>query len=173
MLDVALTFLTKSFNTYLRTRTGSDFGAALLTRIVDDSGKWAAEGDHIGVSLLHIEEERILKGQLPETKIVNGKHLVVAPALRLGLHVLFAAGFQHYDQALKLLSHVLAFFQAHPVFSHSQYPDLDDRIERLAVELLSLTYEQINQMWRSSGANSYPPPSTGSAWCSFKTRTWM
>ena len=39
MLDQALTFLVSELNAYLLARTSSDFGAARLGRLVDDSGK--------------------------------------------------------------------------------------------------------------------------------------
>src|SRR5688572_16851624 len=71
--------------------------------------------------------------------------------LKLNLHVLFAAKFQKYDEALRSLSSVLTFFQSRPVFSASSYPGLDPRIERLTVELESMTFEQLNQVWAFIG----------------------
>src|SRR5262245_23329866 len=151
MLDIALTFLVKNLNTYLKARTGSDFGEAELSRLVDDTGKWAVTQEHIGAALINVEEERILKSQVPETTYVNGRHVVLAPPLKLNLHVLFAANLTHYDQALRYLSYVLTYFQAHPKFTQEECPDLDPRIDKLTIELLSLTYEQLNQVWAFIG----------------------
>jgi len=109
MLDVALKFLTKQLNTYLLSRTGSAFGEVEIGRLVDDSGKWAVKEDHVGAALINVEEERTLRGQRPETVFVNGANVVLEPALKLNLHVLLAANFQQYDQALHYLSHVLTF----------------------------------------------------------------
>jgi len=156
MLDVALKFLTKQLNTYLLSRTGSAFGEVEIGRLVDDSGKWAVKEDHVGAALINVEEERTLRGQRPETVFVNGANVVLEPALKLNLHVLLAANFQQYDQALHYLSHVLTFFQSHPSFTQERYPDLDPDIERLNVELESLGYEQLNQLWAFLGAKYLP-----------------
>lgn len=156
MLDVALKFLARQLNAYLLSRTGSNFGEVEIGRLVDDSGKWAVKEDHVGAALVNVEEERALKSQRPETVFINGANVVLEPALKLNLHVLFAANFQRYDHALHYLSHVLTFFQAHPSFTQDRYPDLDPQIERLNVELLSLGYEQLNQLWAFIGGKQLP-----------------
>jgi uncharacterized protein DUF4255 len=156
MLDVALKFLASELNSYLLSRTGSEFGKVEVGRLVDDTGKWAGQEDHLGAALVNVEEERTLKPQLPEKALVNGNLVTLEPALRLNLHVLFAAHFQHYDQALRYLSHVLTFFQAHPSFNQDRYPDLDPRIRKLTAELLALNYEQLNQLWAYIGGKHLP-----------------
>jgi hypothetical protein len=156
LLDVVLKFLAKEVNSYLLTRTGSTFGEAEVGRLVDDGGKWVIKDDHLGVSLINIEEERVLKSQLPERTLVDGRHVVVQPQLRLNLHVLFAARFQQYDEALRYLSLILTHFQARPSFTASEYPGLDPRIEKLSVELLSLSYDQLNQLWAFVGGKQLP-----------------
>jgi hypothetical protein len=156
MLDVALTFLVKEVNSFLLTRTGSSFGEVELGRLVDDSGKWAVKEDHLGLATINIEEERTLKSHLPEFTQVNGRHVVLAPQLRLNVHVMVVANFKHYDQALRYLSFVLTYFQSHQVFTPAQYPGLDPRLEKLAPELQSLTYEQLNQVWAFVGGKQLP-----------------
>lgn len=160
MLDVALNFLTTELNSYLVTRGArkatDEIGKAEVGKLVDDAGKWAITDDHIGVSLIHIEEDRVMKSHLPETTLAGGKHVVLEPRLKLNLHVLFAAKFQKYDEGLRSLSLVLTFFQSHPSFTPDTYPGLDPRIERLAAELQSLTYEQLNQVWAFVGGKQLP-----------------
>ncbi|HWM89796.1 MAG TPA: DUF4255 domain-containing protein [Thermoanaerobaculia bacterium] len=156
MLDVALKFLVKELGSYLLLRTGVSFGEPDLCRIVDDSGKWAVPEDRIGASLINIEEERAVKSQLPEATYVNGRNVVLQPALNLNLHVLFAANFKRYDEALRYLSYVLTYFQSHLLFTPTQYPGLDPRIGKLSAELQSLTYEQVNQIWAFLGGKQLP-----------------
>ena len=156
MLDVALKFLTKQLNAYLLSRTGGSFGEVEIGRLVDDSGKWAIQENHVGAALVNVEEERTLKNQRPETVFVDGANVVLEPALKLNLYVLLAANFQQYDQALHYLSLVLTFFQAHPSFTQERYPDHDSGVERLNVELQSLGYEQLNQLWAFLGAKYLP-----------------
>jgi Pvc16 N-terminal domain len=155
MLDVALKFLVRELNGYLLVRTGGSLGEVQLGPLVDDLGKWAFK-DRLCAALVNVEEERTLKSHLPEATWVNGTHVVLEPALKLNLHVLFAASFTHYDQSLHYLSHVLTFFQSHPGFSQDRYPDLDPRIQKLTAELLSLGYEQLNQLWAFIGGKQLP-----------------
>jgi len=156
MLDVAITFLKDELNSYLLARTGSDTVKAALSKVVDEAGKYAFDNDSIGCSIINIEEERLLKSHLPDYRTVNGQHVVLEPELRLNLHVLFAANFTHYDQALKYISYVLTFFQAHPLFGVDQYPALAPDIGKLTVELMSLNYEQLNQVWAFIGGKQLP-----------------
>jgi hypothetical protein len=156
MLDAALAFLAKELNAYLLARTGDGFGDAQVSRPVDETGKWAIPEDHIGLALVNVEEERILKSQLPETVYVDGRHVVLEPKLRLILHVLFAAQFKKYDQALRYLSLVLTFFQSHLRFTQDEYPGLDPGIEQLLPELQTLSYEQLNQVWAFVGGKQLP-----------------
>jgi hypothetical protein len=156
VLDVALKFLVKELNSYLLLRTGSTFGEADVCKLVSDDGKWAVTEDRIGVALINVEEERIVRSQLPEATYVNGRNVVLPPALKLNLHLLFAAYFKHYDEALRYLSYVLTYFQSHPVFTPDQYPGLDARIEKLVPELQSLNYEQLNQVWAFIGGKQLP-----------------
>lgn len=156
MLEVALPFLVREFNSYLLLRTGQEFGRAQLTRLVDDSGKTAISQDHLGLALVNVEEERSLRSQLPDTRLVNGLHVAVQPELKLNAYLLFAANFQQYDQALRTLSQLLTFFQSRPVFTAETSPGLDARIPRLSCELLSLSFEQLNQIWAFVGGKQLP-----------------
>ena len=123
---------------------------------MDDAGKWAVTEDRIGAALINVEEERAVKSHLPETTYVNGRNVVQQPGLKLNLHLLFAAHFKHYDEALRYLSHVLTYFQSHPAFTPDSYPGLDARIEKLVPELQSLNYEQLNQVWAFIGGKQLP-----------------
>lgn len=156
MLHLAADFLTRELNAWLLARTGTSFGAAQLTSVVTDAGKWAIPDDQIGVALVNVEEERALRSQLPQAQYIDGRQVIVEPEIKLNLHLLFAAQFKRYDQALRQLSLVLTFFQSHPVFTRERYPGLDARIEKLAVDLISLSFEQLNQLWAFVGAKQLP-----------------
>jgi hypothetical protein len=156
MLDAALSFMVKELNGYLLARTGDAFGDAQLVRPVDDNGRWAIPEDHIGVALLNVDEERVMKAQLPEMMYLNGRQVMLEPELKLNLEVLFAANFKQYPQALKYLSRVLTFFQSHPRFTRDEYPGLDPSIEALIPELRSMAFEQLNQLWAFVGGKQLP-----------------
>jgi len=156
MLDIAVTFLAGEVNAFLLSRTNSETVVVKPSKIVDDAGKYAVTMDSIGVAVINVEEERVVKSHLPDYKYADGQHVVLAPALRLNLYLLFAANMQVYGQAMKYISYLLSYFQSHPSFKSSEYPALDPRIEKLVVELQSLTYEQLNQVWAYIGGKYLP-----------------
>lgn len=156
MLDLALEFLRSELNAFLAARMGPSTVEARLSRVVDENGKYAFPEDSLGISLVNLEEERVLRAQLPSHAFVGGQHVVREPELKLNLYVLVAANFKLYDQGLKYLSCVLTYFQAHASFTPERYPGLDPRVEKLTAELQSLNYEQLNQMWAYIGGKQLP-----------------
>jgi hypothetical protein len=156
MIDVALKFLARELNEYLLARTGSSQGGVGIGRLVDDAGKCAIPNQSLGLALVNIEEERVLKSHLPDTVLIDGRHVVLQPDLKLNLTIIVAANFSLYDLALSQLSWVVTFFQAHPGFTRDRHPGLDERIERFAVDLQSLSYEHLNQLWAAIGGKMLP-----------------
>jgi len=162
MLDIAVTFLAEELNSYLRKRGAFVQGSDMVfpSTLVDAKGEWVLSTGKIGVTLINIEEERVLREQIPDRVYLNENHVVLQPALKLNLTVLFAAPFNKdtdgYKSSLKFLSHVLTFFQSHPSFSADNSPGLDPRIVKLNVELLSYTPEQLNQTWAYLGSKYLP-----------------
>lgn len=155
MLDTALKFLRDELRSYIIARTGSTLVDVKLSKVVDELGKYAFLEETIGLSLINLEEERTMKEQLPKYN-PNDSYLVREPELRLNLYIMLAANFRQYDQALMYLSYVLTYFQSHPVFTSDKYPALDARIGKLVLELQSVTYEQLNQIWASVGGKQLP-----------------
>lgn len=153
MLDSALAFLADEVNVYLKKNTDAVL-ALEVGNIADHHGKWAFTG--MRIALVNVEEERVVRSQLPERVVVDGKQMVLQPDLKLNLVVLVAANNNDYKTSLHYLSHVITFFQSHRFFSPAEYPGLDTRIDRLAVEMLTYGPEQLNQLWAYVGAKYLP-----------------
>lgn len=160
MLDRVLTFFANEINGYLHSQTSDVSEIIVPSSIVDENGKYSSADDTVAINIINIEEESVLKQQLPEPSFKNGQHVVLEPSLKLNLFIMFAANFKLYDQALKYISHILTYFQARRIFVPQQYPALSssegDTIERLAVELQGLNYDQLNQIWAYIGAKQLP-----------------
>ncbi|MFT3734737.1 MAG: DUF4255 domain-containing protein [Rhodocyclaceae bacterium] len=162
MLDQAIRFLADTANTHLRNRglTSTNVGEVIVGQLVDDTGKWAIAPDNIGMTLVNIEEDRVMRSQLPDYAYVGGSQVLLQPELKLNLTVLFHArpsvGIGKYEQSLRFLSNLLTFFQAHPVFTPDEYPALDPHIDKLLVEMLALSTEQLNQIWAYLGSKYLP-----------------
>jgi hypothetical protein len=155
VLDSAITFLADEVNTYIKTRTGAALDVLETGGIADEQGKWAFN-DALRLALVAVEEERAVREQLPERVLIDGRNVVLQPALKLNLVVVFAARLANYDDSLRYLSYVMTFFQAHPGFTPDEFPGLDPRIERLAPEMLSYGPEQLNQLWAYIGTKYLP-----------------
>jgi hypothetical protein len=162
MLDIAVTFLADELNSYLRKRGVFTQAEDLVvpTPLVNDKGEWLVAEGKIGMTLINIEEERILREQVPDQVYLNGSHIVIQPALKLNLTLMFSARMStaagSYRNSLNFLSHVLTFFQSHPSFTADNSPGLDARIVKLNADLLSYTPEQLNQTWAYLGSKYLP-----------------
>ena len=156
MLDIALQFLTGELNAYIVTSDRTGFTKVKAGPVVNGKGEYTIDGDTVGLSIVNIEEERVLKSQGLEYRLVGDQNVVLEPELKLNIHLLFAANYTVYDVALKAISHVITFFQSRPSFTSEQYPALDRQIAKLSVELQSPTFEQLNQIWGFIGAKQLP-----------------
>lgn len=156
MLDSVLGFFAAEINGYLQARTGITGNVVTVSGLVDETGKYAVEDDRVAISIINLQQETTYKDPLPEFKYSNGRHAVLEPALKLNLSIMFAARFTVYEQALKYISHVLTFFQAHPVFTPETHPGLGGGIQRLSADLQTLSYDELNQIWAYIGGKYLP-----------------
>jgi len=158
MLDVAMSFLREQLQAFLVARTGGgpDARPVSLTQLVNDQGRYTIAQDSLGLTVINVEEERVFRAQLPAYAIVDGRQVLQEPEVKLNLHVLVTANFRVYEEALRYLSLVLAFFQSHHAFTADASPSLDARIGKLTAELQTLGYEQLNQVWAFVGGKQLP-----------------
>jgi|SRR5688572_22732005 len=113
------------------------------------------------ISLINIEEEKVFKTQLPQLlPQENGNFIQRPPDLKLNLYVLFSAYNKNYEDALKLISMVVSYFQMNTVFQKDRLlkdmAPLPDGVDKLVVELYSANFEQQNQIWASLSIGYLP-----------------
>lgn len=112
------------------------------------------------LSLVNVQEEGALRntpGAAVGPQGVTYRH----PPLHLNLFLLFSANYRNYETALKRLAQVLRFFQGRRVFTLASAPGaLPDPPPfedlSLTVDLLSLSFEEINHLWGSLGGRQMP-----------------
>lgn len=170
MIYTSLSFLCEVLNNFIALKDPLSTAGALvtpvvLTNIVDqDNHLFHTSGDYIFMTLINTEEETVGKSQLAYSKSPEDKLYVTNPDIKLNLYIQFAAfsdnkasGLSAYERSLLLLDQVVFFFQYRSVFSNSQYPVLmNSGIEKLLVEPVSLTFEQLNHLWATLGAKYLP-----------------
>lgn len=162
MIDLTLKFLTDELNQYLALKPNvvlNDMSIVMgnASRIFDtDQNNIEISMINKGViSLVNVEEDRIAKQQENFTKTPDGI-IYKNPPVYLNLYVLFVMNHKSYPLALRWLSYVIQFFQYQNVFTPLTHPGLDERVEKIAVELYSQNFEQSNQLWNSLGGKYLP-----------------
>ena len=112
--------------------------------------------DKIHLSLVNIEEERILK-DVTYTRRINPNdnfYSVVNPEIHLNLYVLVTYQYdgQNYEEALKQLGNVATVLQGKYVFSKPDFiKPAYEVLQQIVIELYTQTLDQNSNMWQALG----------------------
>ena len=158
MIDSALELLGSSIHNYLVQlfQLPSGTNTIKLNGIVDAEGILTIPIESLGMTLVNVEEERVVKAQKAVHKSNEGNYSTVNPEIKLNLYILITANFTQYTTSLKYLSGVIRFFQSKNVFNQQNSPSMPSTIEKLIVDLYTLNLEQQNHLWGSLGAKYMP-----------------
>lgn len=167
MISKALTLLVRELNAYIESVDqidGTQPDVAVLGNIaLLDNGGGNGDGlsEKILLSLVNVEEEKRLKNSRNFVK--NGNQTeYINPPINVNLYLLFSANFDNYTTALRRLSQVIEFFQGKYVFNLSNSPNAgfasDPELSelRLVLDIHTLNFEQINDLWGSLGGKQVP-----------------
>lgn len=156
MIDRALACLAKELDAHLQAKAGAGPGTVVLDRVVDDNGLWAIPDDSVGMMLVNVQSDRVPKAPAAAGPLELGGPSASGPALHLSLWVLLAAQSREYPAALQHLSHTLAFFATHPLFTRASHPALGEGVDSVEVVLEPLDWEQLDQLWSFVGGRQVP-----------------
>ena len=132
----------------------------------DNPGTPVDESAHIYMSLVNVEEELTVKNRSAIRREEIRPLAYVNPPLFINLYILFTANHQNYSRALGELGEVLHFFQGNRSFSLKLTPvpaagvfatpgEEENRMQ-VNLELMSLSFEQVNHLWGSLGGKQMP-----------------
>ena len=107
------------------------------------------------LSLVNIEEDRVARIQENTVKTATTT-LYKNPPVLVNLYILFSINRTAYDECLNLLTGIILFFQHQNVFTPVTHPSLDKRVQKLMVDLHSLSFEQLNHLWSIMGGKYMP-----------------
>lgn len=107
------------------------------------------------ITLVNIEEDRISRPQENSTRQNNGT-IYKNPKIYLNLYILFSVNLSSYYESLKRLSYIIQFFQYQNVFTSLSTPDLPDGIEKLILDLDTLSFQDLNNLWGIMGSKYLP-----------------
>lgn len=154
MLDVAMKFLRDFLNQEITTPADP----VVLGNITKESD---IVQDKIHLSLVNVEEERILKDVNYTRRINPGDNFysVVNPEIHLNLYVLVTYQYdgKNYEEALKQLGNVASVLQGKYVFSGPDFmKPAYDVLQQIVVELYTQTIDQNSNMWQALGEKLSP-----------------
>lgn len=127
-----------------------------VTPVIEYDGSIAVPENSLGLTLVNVEEERVVKSQTAITRSSDGRISYINPEIKLNLYILITAYFNNYNTALGHLSGAIRFFQGKNVFTHDNTPALHSDIQKLIAELYTLNFEQQNHLWGALGAKYLP-----------------
>lgn len=158
MIYVALSHLTERLNEYLARGLGLTEDLVVLSQISDQDGSSSHEVmNKLALFLVNIEKEYVM-GNSPIAKAGANGSIQKAPPAHMNLYIMLAANFasSNYAEALKMLSAAILFFQKNPVFDHHTSPGLDERIEKMILDIENLDRQDLSNIWSTQGGKYLP-----------------
>ncbi len=148
MIGDALVFLRDQLNQHLAAAPGESREDPVVFVEGDKMDPLEFKLNAVSALLVNVEEETVLRPADPfRRSLDDGTLVAVSPPLRLNLYVLFAARFRQYEVGLSLLASVVHYFQGHRVLDHQNAPSLTPDIEKLVIELVTMPFSELNEVW--------------------------
>lgn len=161
MIGDVFLFLKDQLNDYLNANSDWSPTESLEETVVLPDGEFmdpmTFKLGAVSALMVNLEEEKTLRPPDPFRRILpDGTSLSVMPEIRVHFHLLFVARYKQYEQGLNYLSLLLRYFQSHRVLDRRNAPALDERIEKLVFELVTLPYAEQNEVWNALRTTYHP-----------------
>lgn len=154
MILQALTVLKKDLNGYLKRKLDTETADLVeVSQLIDLDGSVASsDSGKILLTLVNVHQERM--SRQPLIKQSNQ----ATPPIDLELEVLISARFERkqYEEALRILSLVIDFFQNKPVFTRENTSSLPAGMNKLTIELLNLDPREMSNFRMATGIKLLP-----------------
>ncbi len=155
MISESLSFIATEINKFLNQKLGVTTDPRLKIGNIVKASEDDALANKIILSLINVEEDKVAKIRENFTKTENSV-IYKNPPLFVNIYILFAANMTLYTDSVKMIGHIMQFFQAQNYFTPLTHPALDSRIEQINVDLFTLNFEQINHIWSTLGGKYLP-----------------
>lgn len=159
MISKALVFLKDHLNSDLNRGLGPDDIQTSIVEFVNGAmmDPISFKQGAVSALLINIEEEQSLRAPDRYRRVpASGVPQRVHPEIRLNLYVLFVAHFSEYEDSLRYLSRIIAYFQNHRVLNQYNAPELSEEFEQLVIELVTLPFAAQNEVWNALRTTYHP-----------------
>jgi hypothetical protein len=157
MIDTTLGFVVDELNSFLTARFSDTEPLVVLSSLsaMDGSALPGLERKLI-VTLVNISEEAALSAFGIPTPAAGGAYVRDAVPLHMNLYVMMSASFGNYMEALTILSCVLCYFQARPMFDAHNSANFPSNLDKLSCELVNISTQELNNLWTILGSRYLP-----------------
>ena len=156
MIHQVLPAIVNELSEYLSSKFGIGDDQVVLGNIVNQDGSLAVDGNKLVISLINIARDAS-KGNLQS--VGDGG----TPPVYVNLYVMFSAVYnqsninsQDYLEALKIISGVISFFQAHNAFDPHNCADFPSDGTKVHFEIENVEFRELVNLWSLSGAKYVP-----------------
>jgi len=170
MSSLLINIIVKQLNLYIKSVGGASqdestdpviLGNMAMSKIAGGNDNNLEE--RVIVSLVNVAEESSLKNT-PGIRKIGSQSIELQPPIHVNLYLLFAANLSNYSLAIEYLLRVMEFFQSKKIFKFKNAPIASadpSMVERqgdieICMELHTLSFEQLNDLWGSLGGKQVP-----------------
>ncbi|MFB9080644.1 DUF4255 domain-containing protein [Flavobacterium procerum] len=156
MIYEALTCLAEELNDFFKLKLSITEEKVILSGLINADGVVAIpEENKIVATLVNLEKET---SQILPSKAVTNSFGNQNTPLQINIYVLFSAYFSsnNYGESLRFISFVMAYFQGKNVFTKSNTPNMDPKMEKLSIEIVDLSMDALSNLWSLLGAKYMP-----------------
>lgn len=156
MIYETLACLSEELNDFFKLKLNTTEEIIVLSGIMNADGTVAIPGENkIVITLVNLEKETLQK--LPSKAITNSFSNQNVP-LHINIYVLFSAHFSsnNYEESLRFISFIMAYFHGKNVFTKSNTPNMDPKLEKLSIEIVDMNMDTLSNLWSMLGAKYMP-----------------
>ncbi len=149
--------IVKELNAYFGLLSSSIDNYVVADSLFNSAGEYNSNTNNkLLLSLTNIERDKTYHSIDIYKKVENGSSQIIRPVIKVNLYFLFIANFNDYQESLKAVSRVIAFFQHRNAFDIEADVATSSKKSRLIFELFSLSFEQQNHVWGMFGGKYIP-----------------
>ena len=158
MINAAINQLALNLDEALRKTFHLDENIVVVSNTVEQDGSLPLQANNkVALSLINIEREIYSKKHTAMGAGFSRAPISNQPVhLNIYVMVSICFGGNNYLESMKFLSNTIVFFQRHPVFDHANSPEMDDRIEKLILDIENLSIQDLSNLWGVLGGKYFP-----------------
>jgi len=159
MISAAIGHLASQLNQQFKNNFQLLEDVVVVSNLVELDGSVAPNANNkLVLTLVNIEKDTLPFRPRTDARGRDERLAQYSAPLFVNLYLMMSANFGagNYTEALKYISHAIAFFQQQPMFDRHNSPGLDERIERLILDIENLPIPDLNNLWSLLGGRYLP-----------------